>query len=165
MIRENTTLALAATMTALGLLLVPSWKGELLEPCHLALVAAAFTVVLLLAARMMGARGLATERAVLALFLAGMPMVYLARGGWQWIEGLGLAVFGTCAFLGWRRFAWLLPVGILAHGLAWDSWHYFGGAADIPAWYSLGCMLVDVGVGAYAAVRVAKHAGQSGYTK
>ncbi len=152
---ERFALALAAALTAVGLYLVPSWRGEWLEPCHVALIASALTVLLLVAARSMApGRAAVIERTVLALFLAGMPAIYLARGGWRGIEVAGLFIYGVCALAGWRRIPWMLAAGIAAHGAAWDSWHYFGSSSYIPSWYSLGCLLVDVGIGLYAAVRV-----------
>ena len=153
---ERSAFALATALTACGVYLVPSWRvDELLDPCHVAMAASCLTIALLYLARSMGVKGAAFERIVLALFLAGMPLIYIARGGWRSHEAFGLPIYGTCAVLGLWRWPWLLATGIAAHGLGWDSWHYFGASAYIPSWYSLGCLLVDVGIGIYAAVRVA----------
>jgi hypothetical protein len=104
------------------------------------------------------------ERRVLALFLAGMPLVYVASwlvtrgagtgGGWLWVEIAGFPLYTALAILGIRRSPWLLAAGIAAHGLAWDSWHYFTKTAYIPGWYAIGCFLVDIGLGIYIATRI-----------
>jgi hypothetical protein len=93
------------------------------------------------------------EKLQLALFLAGMPVIYLwcalLRGtpADVGIQLLGLLVFGPCAVIGYLRMPWLLPAAIVAHGFAWDSWHY--GAAYIRQGYAEGCLVVDIGFGLY----------------
>lgn len=162
---EWTAFAAATALTGVGVVLVPSWQGALWDVCRLAAVFAAVTIPLLLATRLVGRRGERLERAWLAFFLAGMPIVYVVR--WLvahppgaphrdlWLELLGLAAYGAVAITGWRRQPVLLAVGIAAHGVAWDSWHLYFGSAYVPAWYALGCLLVDVGLGAYLALRYA----------
>lgn len=104
----------------------------------------------------------AAERFVLAAFLAGMPVVYFAQylavahgnaqpGGWLWLEFAGILIFATLAVLGLKVSPWFLVIGIVAHGLGWDSWHYRN-SPYIADWYSTGCLLVDITIGAYAAV-------------
>ena len=65
-------------------------------------------------------------------------------------HALGLAAL---AAIGARRAPWLLGVGVMAHGLLWDSWH-IGRAPFMPDWYSLACLIVDVGWGLWALGRV-----------
>jgi hypothetical protein len=155
---QRIALVAAAALTAVALHGVPSW--QLSHVCVLALIVAAATIVLLGITRLRGASGVAVERAWIALFLAGMPVVYVVRGlrhpasgGWLALELLGLLVFGVLAVAGWRRAPWLLAAGIAAHGLAWDAWH-LGGPSYIPPWYARGCLLVDVGFAAYVATRL-----------
>ena len=63
-------------------------------------------------------------------------------------------IFAVLAVAGLRGSGWYLAVGIAAHGLAWDLWHH-GRTTFIPDWYTIGCLIVDVGWGLYAASRVA----------
>ena len=161
--KEWTALAFATVLTALGLWGVPSWRGALTEICHVAGILSAVTVVLLYVGRWLGPRGIAIERIVSALFLAGMPLVYILRwwanGGagagsaWLWVEIVGLPIYAGLAILGLRRSPTLLAAGILGHGLLWDSWHYLVHSAYIPDWYSVACLIVDIGIGVYVAVR------------
>ena len=158
---EQAALAAAAALTAYTLTLVPSWRGALADPCHHAAIAAAGTIVFLFAARRMGSRGVALERAVMALFLAAMPLIYIATwlvtGGagasraWLAIELAGLPIYAALALLGLRRSAWFLAAGIAAHGVGWDAWHVH--SHYIPRWYAVGCLLVDVGLALYVAAR------------
>ena len=159
---ERLSLAFAATMTAGCFYLVPAWAPAAVfsDPCGLATIASGLLILILAACRFSD-RNIARERQALALFLAGMPIVYLLRGlqagitassGWFWVECVGAMIFGALAWIGYRRLPWLLVFGIVAHGMLWDSWHFH--STYMPSWYALGCLLVDVGVGLYAAVRI-----------
>ncbi|HVG91646.1 MAG TPA: hypothetical protein VNB54_09165, partial [Alphaproteobacteria bacterium] len=95
---ERIALAFATVMTAVGLNLAPSWRAILTDPCLQAGAAAAATIVLLYVTLLLGTRGIAIERIVLALFLAAMPVVYILRWlldrdgagrEWLWLELLG----------------------------------------------------------------------------
>ena len=162
--KEKLAFGFAAALTAVSLHLVPSWQGAFTDPCHLALVFSAGTIVVLLVTRHLGRQGIAIERRVLALFLAGMPLVYVAswlvtRGAgasnrWLWVEIAAFPLYASLAALGLTRSPWLLAAGIAAHGVAWDSWHYFTNTAYVPVWYAIGCFLVDVGLGLYIATRI-----------
>ena len=132
------------------------------DPCILASAAAALTTVFLWLTRWQGSRGARLERNFLAVFLVGMPLVYVLRyldsaarpaQLWLWIELLGLAGFAALAVLGVKRSPWFLVAGIAAHGLAWDLWHYHN-SAYMPEWYPIFCMIVDLVLAAYVAARV-----------
>ena len=106
------------------------------------------------------------ERAWLAAFLVGMPVVYLlgwlgarsrTAASWSWVELLGLALFAALAVLGFKNSPWFLVIGIAGHGIAWDSWHYRN-STYVPDWYSVACMLVDLALGAYVAARIPAYA-------
>jgi hypothetical protein len=100
-----------------------------------------------------------SERVWLAMLLALMPVVYIRTGLMQdppanlTIQLVGFALFTGLAIGGLFHSPWLLVLGLLAHGLAWDIWHLDG--TVVPRWYALACVLVDVGLAAYAATRVA----------
>jgi di/tricarboxylate transporter len=89
------------------------------------------------------------------VFLAGMQIIYawaaILHGdrGSLGVEALGLLGFLGLALAGYARWPRLIGIGIIAHGLAWDSWHH-GHSGYIPDWYSLGCLVTDLGVGLFA---------------
>lgn len=163
--RAAETIALIGVTVAATWMLyaVPSWQGVLLDPCLHASIASAITVALLWMTWSLGSRAAKAERIVLTIFLVGMPFVYLARYRYVGaadgfgIELLGVPIYATLALLGWKQSPWFLAVGIAAHGFGWDSWHYQN-SAFIPSWYALGCLLVDLSIGAYVAVRIPAYA-------
>jgi hypothetical protein len=63
-----------------------------------------------------------------------------------------VAIFVGAAALGWRGSIWWLALGIAAHGLLWDLWHY-GRTAFVPDWYTVGCLVTDVSLGVYVALQ------------
>lgn len=161
--KDKLAFAFAAASTAVALYIVPSWHEFLTDPCLWAPAAAGATILLLLVTRHLGDGARLFEVRWLALFLAGMPLIYLARWilsrgdiaghGWLAAELGGVLVYVTLAILGLKRY-WLLAVGIAAHGIAWDSWHYFPGSSYVPSWYAVECLVVDIGLAAYAAARI-----------
>jgi hypothetical protein len=126
------------------------------EPTSFATFCTVIVTLGLLASRLAGTTRY--DRLVLALFLAGMQVIYVwaailrADGAALGVEALGLLAFAGMALAGYARWPWLLGVGILAHGFAWDCWHH-GHASYIPDWYSLGCLVTDLGVGVFALLR------------
>ena len=148
-------------ITTWMLYMVPSWQAAG-DPFLLATIASAVTVACLWLARWLGSRAVKFERAWLAAFLVGMPLVYVlgwfaagarAANSWIWVELLGLALFATFAALGLKTSPWFLAIGIAGHGLAWDSWHYKD-SVYIPDWYAVACLLVDLALGAYLVARI-----------
>lgn len=161
--RDKLAFAFAAATTAATVYSIPSWHGFWFDPCRWAYAFAALTIVLLLVTRHLGDRAKLFEVKWLALFLAGMPLIYLGRwildgrmlAGYRGliIELAGLLFYATLAVVGLRR-PWFLVAGIAAHGIGWDIWHYYPRSGYIPSWYALGCLVVDVGLAVYAATRV-----------
>ena len=147
--------------TWLGLYRVP-WRVSA-DPCLLAAAATVIVVACLWLTRWRGLRGVVFERYLLAGFLVGMPLVYLARylfastgraaDYWFWVEVLGTAIFVALAVLGVKRSPWFLAIGMVLHGVAWDAWHYRS-STYIPDWYAISCLAVDLAFGAYVAARV-----------
>jgi len=140
--------------------LVPDWSPTHFgEPVYMAAVANVIVAVAITAIRLSDRRGAPAERFLLALFLGGMPLIYLwswvlsPQPGWLVPELIGVALFVPAAVLGWRRSIWLLAIGIAAHGVFWDLWHY-DRTAFIPNWYVLGCLITDVCLGVYVALQV-----------
>ncbi len=99
---------------------------------------------------------LGLPRSLLALFLAGMPLIYVANWvrfggttGWLVVELLGLVLFSVIAWLGRSRAAWWLAAGVAGHAL-WDAGH-LGGPSFVPDWYATGCAIVDIALGGLTA--------------
>jgi hypothetical protein len=162
--RERLGLLAAVLLTGGTIAFVPSWQGEWTEICHLAAVCAALTVGLMVVTQLVGDAGIAIEKTAAALFLTGMPLVYVIRwlevGGsrnstsWLGVELVGLLVYGVLALLGLKRSPWFLVVGIATHGIAWDAWHWLLGSPYVPTWYAVGCLICDLGLSGYLAMRV-----------
>lgn len=133
------------------------------DPCLLAAAITGGIVTCLWLTRWRGLHGLKFERNLLAGFLVLMPLVYVARclfastgraaNYWLWVETLSVPIFAALAVLGVKRSPWFLAIGMVLHGLAWDSWHY-GNSTYIPDWYVIACLAVDLAFGAYVAARV-----------
>ena len=75
------------------------------------------------------------------------------------LESIGIVVYGGAAVAGYLRRPWLIGAGIIAHGLGWDLWHH-GRSSYVPDWYSAACLVVDLGVGAFALAYL-RRAGES----
>jgi hypothetical protein len=162
--REKMALAFATLLTAGSLLLAPSWSHPLVDVCHVAGILALVTVAIL-----WGAFAFAEDvRAVIeqfaaALFLVGMPVVYIVAWlqvsdgstvNWLLIEMAGFPLYAALAVLGLWKSPWFLVIGIAGHGLGWDAWHYFSSTPYIPHWYAIGCLLADIGLSVYFAARI-----------
>src|SRR5262245_45526053 len=159
LVRDVVGFAFLYAQLAATFWLVPDWSlAHIGEPVYLAALANVVTAAAITVIRLSGRRGSAAERLLLAIFLAGMPLIYVSswllapQPGWLVAELIGTAVFVALALIGWRRSIWVLALGIAAHGLAWDLWHY-GHAAFIPNWYALGCLITDVSLGIYVALQ------------
>jgi hypothetical protein len=152
-------LALLVAQLAISILILPaSPLGDLSEPTCLATLASMITTLVLGVTRFVE-RPRWLDRTVLAAFLAGMPLVYtwcaILRGdhGDLAVEAIGIAIFGGAAVIGYLRAPALIGAGIIAHGLCWDSWHRASGY--VPGWYAVGCLVVDLGIGAFALMYLA----------
>ena len=157
--RDVTAFGFLYAQLLITLRIVPDWSPvHIAEPVYLASVAAVATAVSITLIRLSGRRGAWIERLLLASFLGGMPLVYVLswmlspQPGWLPIELVGVVLFGSAALLGMSRSAWFLAAGIAAHGLFWDLWHY-DHTTFIPNWYTIGCLIADVGIGVYAALQ------------
>jgi len=142
---------------------IPSWRDATAGPSLAAALASVVVVAFLWVSFWWGRRTRRVELWLLAAFLCGMPVVYVAQyivvahgnaepEGWLWLEVAGIPIFAALALLGVKISPWFLVIGIVAHGVGWDSWHYRN-SPYIPDWYSTGCLLVDITLGAYAAGR------------
>src|SRR5947207_10806814 len=115
--KEKLAFAFAAASTAVSLYIVPSWHGFETDPCLWASLASAATILLLLVTRHMGDRARLFEVRWLASFLAGMPLIYLAR----WIlkagptSGYGWLLVELAGGLALRDLRRARPETTLAH--------------------------------------------------
>jgi hypothetical protein len=163
--REGLALLLLVVATVTSALGVPgaAWRASSLDPCHLGVVGGLASTATLIVTRFFGDRALAVERLTAAVFLFAMPLIYVsiflvssAPGGsapWLFIELAAVPFYGALAIAGYRgRFA-LLAIGIAAHGLGWDAWHYTR-SAYVPDWYSLACLELDLAMALYVAARI-----------
>ncbi len=155
---------IATTVVAFAGVPAESWRVSPADPCHLATIAGALTVVTLVVTRRFGRRAYRFERLLTAGFLAAMPLVYVgsyylygahAGPAWRWIELSAVAFFGALAVAGLRGRPALLVLGIAAHGAFWDLWH-FGTSHYIPSWYAAGCLALDVAMALYIGTRLSR---------
>ena len=77
--KQTVALAVLVVATLAALVLVPigSWR-TFFDPCHVAALSALATTATLVYTRNRGPRAMRFERRVMAAFLAGMPLVYVA---------------------------------------------------------------------------------------
>jgi hypothetical protein len=159
--RDRDRTGVAALVVALGasLPLVPDWQpAHLAHPTYLATFSYIAVTVALLGMRAGGHHWPRLERALLAAFLAGMPLVYVwswllaPAPGWLGFELAGALLFIALAVLGVAVSPWFTATGILAHGTVWDLWHY-GRQGFVPGWYNLACLIADCGVALYVGLR------------
>ena len=95
-----------------------------------------------------------------ALILAALiyPGLLLLRGSWRsfWVECAGALLFSVFAFVGRRRYAFLLAVGWALHA-GWDLWaHAILAGNFMPYWYRWSCAGFDLVVAGYVLGRFAK---------
>jgi hypothetical protein len=128
---------------------------------HAAWASVAVSVALLLL-RFLPRRRLRLERFIYALFLAGMPFIYVAAA-WKAGSGsdvarelAGVPVYVGLALFGFFRSFPALGLGIAAHGLGWDLWHQ-GAAPYIAHWYPLACLVIDLAMGLLAITQAGAH--------
>ncbi len=102
------------------------------------------------------ARVLNERRTIAAglVIAASVYVIFAAAGGasgrWLGLELLGLAVYGSMAYLGLRYSQWWLVLGWAAHPV-WDiALHLMSeGSAFAPAWYVTLCVSFDAVVALY----------------
>lgn len=121
----------------------------LTNPAYCAMAGATLSAALYSAIHIVATHSELWRRRLLALFLAGMPLIYL----WGAIlvgdtpvillEIVGAFIFIPMAVFGYRKSMLVLGVGIAAHGIAWDLWHHHR-ATYMEPWYPIGCLVVDL---------------------
>ena len=78
---------------------------------------------------------------VAALIYVGFAAADDASNRWLVIECIGLLVYGTAAWIGVRRWPWLLALAWAAHA-GWDLLHL--SSAYTPGWYPWACGSFDL---------------------
>ena len=150
------TVPLVAATGALFWLVPDSPLRHLDDPIYWAILAYGCLLLTLAGLRLSRrpGSGRRRERVVLAIFLGAMPLVYLASAArlgaaaaWWALEAFGLVLYTGLATWSLTT-AWLLPVGLLAHGI-WDLAHHQR-TPFLADWYAVACAVVDLGVCIYA---------------
>jgi hypothetical protein len=122
------------------------------RPETLAGIATALVAFVMLFLRVLPKRRPHIERAVYALFLTAMPMIYFAAAYMSGSRGdlalklVGVLIFVGLAVLGYCKSYLALGFGIMAHGVVWDSWHHHS-HPYVASWYPMTCLLVDLALG------------------
>lgn len=157
---QQVTLILMLSLNAITLYNVPSWDNAFTDPCKAASIFCGITVLFLFITRFIEQKAKVFEPIAMALFLAGMPVIYilscLTKDGtslWLAVEIIGLPIYLLFTILGLKRSPWFLVIGIALHGLAWDIWHY-SNSTYIPNWYAIGCLVADVSISIYISSRI-----------
>jgi hypothetical protein len=133
--------------------LVPQgFLNSLDNPAHAATLGGVVGLVVLLVTLVWAPANPKILPMLAALVLASMPVFYLWAATLSnqpdaiASELIGLMIFVAWALYGYRRSHRALGLGIMAHGLLWDSWHHQGSDIIAP-WYPGACLLFDVAVG------------------
>ena len=111
------------------------------------------------------------EKDFLALSLLIAALVYIGfalisgSNYWLGIEGIGVLVYGTFAFLGYRYAAIWVGLGWLIHPL-WDAVLHLYGAGHViaPDWYTVACISFDVVVGVYILLNLSRYSNTTSTT-
>ncbi len=135
---------------------------DLGRPETLAGIATAFVAFALLFLRVLPKRRLQIERAVYALFLTGMPLIYFAEAYMSGSrndlasEFVGVLIFVGLAVFGYYKSYLALGFGIMAHGVGWDSWHHHS-HPYVASWYPMACLLADLAFGFLVITQAGAH--------
>jgi hypothetical protein len=156
----GTAMAALALLVYTWLALVPAgFLHSLSNPAHAATLAGIVGLVIMTFALWRPPKDPRFLPLLLAQVLASMPVFYLwaaIRSGHPdaiATELIGLMVFVAWALWAYQRSHRALGLGIIAHGLFWDSWHHLHSDILDP-WYPGACLLFDVAVGLVAWVQL-----------
>lgn len=140
--------------TVAALLVVPDWPHRHLDDPSYWGIIGYLVVFFALVAR--GARSWSpgsANRRLTRLFLAGLPVIYVAnwmRFGESTAE-LIVQLAGVAIWIGFAvaagRSDLALWAGCVAHAL-WDAGH-FDRVGFVPVWYASACLAIDIGFGAF----------------
>lgn len=133
--------------------LVPApFLFSLSNPAHFATLGGVVTIVAFIVMSIWPPKDPRFAKSLFALVLTSMPVFYLwaaARSGAQqdvFVEIAGLVIFGGISIYGYLKSPIILGLGILAHGLCWDSWHH-NHALFFDGWYPSACLIFDIAAG------------------
>jgi hypothetical protein len=163
--REGAALVFLVATTVVAVVAVPlaSWRASPVDPCHVGVLGGIACTAALTVTRFAGEGGIVFERLIAAVFLFVMPLIYVGSfllwhsGGsfapWLYVELAAVPLYGALAVAGFRGRPALLAIGIAAHGIGWDLWH-FGQSSYIPDWYAFGCLSLDIAMALFIAARM-----------
>jgi hypothetical protein len=141
--------------------LVPaSFLSTLSNPAHFATLGGLISVVVFTITSIWPPKDPKFARSLVAQVLASMPVFYLwaaLRSGTQQdvlIEVAGLFIFVGLALYGYVKSPMILGLGIMAHGLFWDSWHHKH-SVIFDSWYPPACLVFDIAAGIVVIARFA----------
>jgi hypothetical protein len=164
-----TYIVASALMVYTWVALVPaSFLVSLSNPANFAVLGGVAAVVAFIVMSIWPPKDPRFAKSLIALVLASMPVFYLwaaVRSGTQQdvlVEIAGLVIF-VISIYGYLKSPIILGLGILAHGLCWDSWHH-NHALFFEGWYPSACLTFDVAAGIvivarYSAAQNTKGAG------
>jgi hypothetical protein len=160
----------SALMVYTWVALVPAaFMSDLSNPANFATLGGVVAVAAFIVMSFWPSKDPRLAKALFAMVLTSMPVFYLwaaVRSGTQQdvlVEIAGLVIFGGISIYGYLKSPVFLGLGILAHGLCWDSWHH-NHALFFEGWYPSACMTFDIAAGIvviarYSAAQNAKGAG------
>jgi hypothetical protein len=103
----------------------------------------------------------AKEKFLLFIGLIITALIYVGFGlisginNWIIIEFIGVAIYSSLAWLGWKKSSWFLAFGWAFH-VAWDAILHGTSTPFVPQWYIGFCIGFDLAVAGYIVYREIK---------
>jgi hypothetical protein len=165
-----TYIAVSALLGYIWIALIPvSFMSNLSNPANFATLGGVLAVGAFIVMSIWPPKDPRFAKALFALVLTSMPVFYLwaaVQSGTQQdvlVEIAGLVIFVGISIYGYLKSPIIFGLGILVHGLCWDSWHH-NHSVFFDGWYPSACLTFDIAAGIviiarYSAAHNAKDAG------